>query len=178
MDDEARGVLSEAALAAAFGAFASRGGNGGPIRSLVAAMELVAILADDEPEPPAEILGVAAEDRRVEVEIDRVGEAVDWEFGRPNAFRPCSGSAPPAPRACSSSWAWSCWNGAAPLHTLDSREVKLHDTDRGRGKTPRRQRPPRPDGVLPRREDVGLVLADRLAGVVRGDLEHPAGGDP
>ena len=83
MDDEAREVLGEAALAVAFGAFASRGGgDGGPIHALVAAMGLMAILANEEPDPPAEIGGIAAEDGRVEAEIDRAGEAVDREFGR------------------------------------------------------------------------------------------------
>ncbi len=82
MDDEAREVLGEAALAVAFGAFASRGGDGGPIHTLVAAMGLMAILSGEEPDPPAEILGIAAEDARVEAEIDRAGEAVDREFGR------------------------------------------------------------------------------------------------
>jgi hypothetical protein len=82
MDDEAREVLGEAALAVSFGAFASRGGDGGPIHTLVAAMGLMAILAEEEPDPPAEILGIAAEDGRVEAEIDRAGEAVDGEFGR------------------------------------------------------------------------------------------------
>jgi hypothetical protein len=82
MDDEAREVLGEAALAVAFGAFASRGGDGGPIQTLVAAMGLMAVSAGEEPDPPAEILGIAAEDARVEAEIDRAGEAVDSEFGR------------------------------------------------------------------------------------------------
>ena len=82
MDDEAREVLGEAALAVSFGAFASRGGDGGPIHTLVAAMGLMAILSGEEPDPPAEILGIAAEDARVEAEIDRAGEAVDREFGR------------------------------------------------------------------------------------------------
>lgn len=82
MDDEAREVLGEAALAVSFGAFASRGGDGGPIQTLIAAMGLMAILAEEEPDPPAEILGIAAEDARVEGEIDRAGEAVDREFGR------------------------------------------------------------------------------------------------
>ena len=82
MDDESREVLGEAALAVAFGAFASRGGDGGPIHALVAAMGLMAILAGEEPDPPAEILGIAAGDARVEAEIDRAGEAVDAEFGR------------------------------------------------------------------------------------------------
>ena len=82
MDDEAREVLGEAALAIAFGAFASRGGDGGPIQTLIAAMGLMAILSGEEPNPPAEIGGIAAEDARVEAEIDRAGEAVDREFGR------------------------------------------------------------------------------------------------
>ena len=82
MDDEAREVLGEAALAVSFGAFASRGGDGGPIHTLVAAMGLMAILSGEEPDPPAEILGIAAEDGRVEAEVERAGEAVDREFGR------------------------------------------------------------------------------------------------
>ncbi len=82
MDDETREVLGEAALAVAFGAFASRGGDGGPIQVLIAALGLLAILSGEEPDPPAEILGIAAEDGRVEAEIDRAGEAVDREFGR------------------------------------------------------------------------------------------------
>ena len=82
MDDEAREVLGEEALASAFGAFASRGGDGGSLQTLIAAMGLMAISAEEEPDPPAEILGIAAEDARVEAEIDRAGEAVDREFGR------------------------------------------------------------------------------------------------
>jgi hypothetical protein len=82
MDDESREVLGEAALAVSFGAFASRGGDGGPIHTLVAAMGLMAILSGEEPDPPAEIGGIAAEDARVEAEVDRAGEAVDREFGR------------------------------------------------------------------------------------------------
>ena len=83
MDDEAREVLAEAALAVAFGAFASRGGDdAGPMHTLIAAMGLLAIRDGEEPDPPAEILGIAAEDARVEAEIDRTGEAVDAEFGR------------------------------------------------------------------------------------------------
>jgi hypothetical protein len=73
MDDEARKVLGEAALAVAFGAFASRGGDGGSIQTLIAAMGLMAILAEEEPDPPAEIMGIAAEDARVETEIDQAG---------------------------------------------------------------------------------------------------------
>ncbi|SHI87464.1 hypothetical protein SAMN02745194_01236 [Roseomonas rosea] len=82
LNDETREVLGEAALAVAFGAFASRGGDGGPIHTLTAAMGLMAILADEEPDPPAEIQAIAADDGRVEAEIDRAGEAVDQEFGR------------------------------------------------------------------------------------------------
>ncbi|MBL6454623.1 hypothetical protein JMJ55_04760 [Belnapia sp. T6] len=82
MDDEAREVLGEAALAVAFGAFASRGGDGGPIQTLIAAMGLLAILADEEPDPPAEILGIKAHDAQVEAEIDRAGEEIDQHLGR------------------------------------------------------------------------------------------------
>ncbi|MFC7735786.1 hypothetical protein ACFQX4_07960 [Roseomonas sp. GCM10028921] len=82
LSPEAREVLGEAALAVAFGAFASRGGDGGPIHTLTAAMGLMAILADEEPDPPAEIQGIVADDQRVEAEIDRAGEVIDQEFGR------------------------------------------------------------------------------------------------
>ena len=82
LDEDAREVLGEAALAVAFGAFASRGGDSGPMQALIAALGLMAVLSDEEPDPPAEILGIAAEDTRVEAEIDRAGEAVDREFGR------------------------------------------------------------------------------------------------
>ncbi len=82
MDDQSREVLGEAALAVAFGAFASRGGDGGPIQLLIGALGLMAILAGEEPDPPAEIMGIAAEDGRVEAEIDRAGEAIDREFAR------------------------------------------------------------------------------------------------
>jgi hypothetical protein len=82
LSPEMREVLGEAALAVAFGAFASRGGDGGPIHMLIAAMGLMAIVSGEEPDPPAEIMGVLAEDARVEAEIDRAGEVVDREFGR------------------------------------------------------------------------------------------------
>ncbi|MBX6375270.1 MAG: hypothetical protein IRZ13_13685 [Acetobacteraceae bacterium] len=82
MDKEAREALGEAALAVAFGAFAASGGEAGPMQALLAAMGLMAALADEEPDPPAEVLGIAAEDARVEDEIDRAGEALDAEFGR------------------------------------------------------------------------------------------------
>jgi hypothetical protein len=82
MDSETRQALGEAALAVAFDAFASRGGDAGPIHTLVAALGLLAILSGEEPDPPTEILGIAAEDGQVEVEIDRAGEAVDAAFGQ------------------------------------------------------------------------------------------------
>ncbi|WP_156963671.1 hypothetical protein [Muricoccus aerilatus] len=82
LSDDTREVLGEAALAVAYGAFASRGGDGGAIHTLVAAMGLMAHLSGEEPDPPAEILSIAAEDARVEAEIDRAGEAIDTEFGR------------------------------------------------------------------------------------------------
>jgi hypothetical protein len=81
MDPEMQEVLGEAALAVAFGAFASRGGEHGPIQTLIASLGLLAVLAEEEPDPPAEILGIAAEDSRVEAEIERAGEALDAEFG-------------------------------------------------------------------------------------------------
>ena len=82
MDPESRDALGEAALAVSFGAFASRGGEDGAMHMLVAAMGLMAMAAGEEPDPPAEIMAVLAEDGRVESEIDRAGEAVDHEFGR------------------------------------------------------------------------------------------------
>jgi hypothetical protein len=88
LDAETREVLGEAALAVAFGAFASRGGDGGPIQTLIAAMGLMAILAGEEPDPPAEIMGIAAQDERVEAEIDRAGEAIDQEYGRDASAEP------------------------------------------------------------------------------------------
>ena len=81
LNPETREVLGEAALAVAFGAFASRGGEAGPMHTLIAAMGLMAIQCGEEPDPPAEILGIAAEDSRVEREIDHAGEALDREFG-------------------------------------------------------------------------------------------------
>jgi hypothetical protein len=82
MDDEAREVLGDAALAIAYGAFASRGTDGGVMPMMLATLGLLAVAAGEEPDPPAEILGIGAEDARVEAEIDRAGDAVDAEFGR------------------------------------------------------------------------------------------------
>jgi hypothetical protein len=81
-DPESRAVLGEAALAVAFGAFAEQEDLHGAMQALLAALGLLAIQAGEEPDPPAEILGIAAEDARVEAEIDRAGEALDAEFGR------------------------------------------------------------------------------------------------
>jgi hypothetical protein len=82
MDETEREALGEAALAVAFGAFAAGGRETGPMQTLHAALGLMAVLAGEEPDPPGEILGLAAEDARVEAEIDRAGEALDAEFGR------------------------------------------------------------------------------------------------
>jgi len=82
MDEESRGVLGEAALAVAYGAFASQGGDSGSMHMLVGALGLMAAQAGEEPDPPAEIMGVLAEDEQVEREIDRAGDAIDGEFGR------------------------------------------------------------------------------------------------
>ncbi|MBP0494033.1 hypothetical protein [Roseomonas indoligenes] len=82
MDPESRTMLGEAALAVAYGAFARDGDDSGPMHMLVGAIGLMAIGAGEEPDPPAEIMAVLADDDRVEVEIDRAGEAVDTEFPR------------------------------------------------------------------------------------------------
>ncbi len=82
IDPETREVLAEAALATAYGAFATQGGDAGPMHMLIGAMGLMAVQAGEEPDPPAEIMGILAEDGRVEAEIDKAGEAVDREFGR------------------------------------------------------------------------------------------------
>lgn len=82
MSPHAREVLGEAALAVAYGAFASRRVDGGAIHTLIAAMGLMAILSGEQPDPPAEIMAISAEDSRVEQEIDRAGDTIDEEFGR------------------------------------------------------------------------------------------------
>jgi hypothetical protein len=92
MDDASREVLGEAALAVAFGAFASRGGDGGPIQTLVASLGLMAILAGEEPDPPAEIMSIAARDEQVEAEIDRAGEALDLNYGPDSALEEVVGA--------------------------------------------------------------------------------------
>ncbi|WP_338664248.1 hypothetical protein VQH23_03585 [Pararoseomonas sp. SCSIO 73927] len=82
MEPESRVVLGEAALAVAYGAFARDGDDSGPMHMLVGAIGLMAIGAGEDPDPPAEIMAVLADDERVEAEIDRAGEAVDTEFPR------------------------------------------------------------------------------------------------
>lgn len=82
IDPETREVLAEAALATAYGAFAAQGGDSGAMHMLIGAMGLMAVRMGEEPDPPAEIMGLLAEDAQVEAEIDRAGEAVDREFGR------------------------------------------------------------------------------------------------
>jgi hypothetical protein len=80
MDAESGEVLGEAALAVAFGAFAARGGDGGPIHTLVASIGLMAMLAGEEPDPPKEIASVLTDGDRVEAEIDRAESLADEEF--------------------------------------------------------------------------------------------------
>lgn len=82
LDGETKEVLGEAALAVAFGAFASRGGHEGPMHMLVSALGLMSVLAGQEPDPMGEVTSVLAEGEQVEAEIDRAGELVDQEFGR------------------------------------------------------------------------------------------------
>ena len=80
MDAESGEVLGEAALAVAFGAFAARGGDGGPIHTLVASIGLMAMLAGEEPDPPKEIASVLTDGDRVEAEIDQAESLADGEF--------------------------------------------------------------------------------------------------
>ncbi|MBP0444099.1 hypothetical protein J8J14_04845 [Roseomonas sp. SSH11] len=82
MDEESRAVLGEAALAAAYGAFAADGGEAGAMHMLVGAIGLMAASAGEDVDPPEDILSVLADGERVEAEIDQAGEAVDAEFGR------------------------------------------------------------------------------------------------
>ena len=75
-DEAAQEALGEAALAVAFGAFLARGGEAGPMQTLIASIGLLETLAGEEPDPPAEILGIAAEDDRVGVDGART-EQID-----------------------------------------------------------------------------------------------------
>jgi hypothetical protein len=80
MDAESGEVLGEAALAVAFGAFGARGGDGGPIHTLVASIGLMAMLAGEEPDPPQEIASVLTDGDKVEAEIDLAEVLADEEF--------------------------------------------------------------------------------------------------
>ncbi|GGC71353.1 hypothetical protein GCM10011504_56300 [Siccirubricoccus deserti] len=80
MDAESGEILAEAALAVAFGAFAARGGDGGPIHTLVASVGLLAMMAGEEPDPPAEIAAVLTDGDKVESEIERAGELADEAY--------------------------------------------------------------------------------------------------
>lgn len=75
-------VLGEAALAVAFGAFAARGGDDGPVHTLVASIGLMAILAGEEPDPPAEIGSVLTDGDQVETEIEQAGELADHVYAK------------------------------------------------------------------------------------------------
>jgi hypothetical protein len=75
-------VLGEAALAVAFGAFATRGGDDGPVHTLVASIGLMAMLAGEEPDPPAEIGSVLTDGDQVEAEIDQAGELADHAYAK------------------------------------------------------------------------------------------------
>src|SRR3712207_6362795 len=69
MDAKSRRVWGDASLEEAAAAAASRGGDGAPIRSLLGGRALVRRGAGGRRDPPAEILGIAAEDARVKQEI-------------------------------------------------------------------------------------------------------------
>jgi hypothetical protein len=82
LDAEGGEVLGEAALAVAFGAFAARGGDDGPVHTLVASIGLMAMLAGEEPDPPAEIGSVLTDSDQVEAEIDQAGELADHVYAK------------------------------------------------------------------------------------------------
>lgn len=82
LDAEGGEVLGEAAMAVAFGAFAARGGDNGPVHTLVASIGLMAMLAGEEPDPPGEIGSVLTDGDQVEAEIDQAGELADRVYAR------------------------------------------------------------------------------------------------
>ena len=82
MDPEVREALGEASLAVAYGAFASLDQAEGAMHMLVGATGLLALHAGEDADPSVEIMTLLADDTRVEVEIDRAGEALDQELGR------------------------------------------------------------------------------------------------
>ena len=82
MDPQVREALGEASLAVAYGAFASLDQAEGAMHMLVGATGLLALHAGEDADPSVEIMTLLADDARVEVEIDRAGEALDQELGR------------------------------------------------------------------------------------------------
>ena len=82
MNPEVREALGEASLAVAYGAFASLDQAAGAMHMLVGATGLLALHAGEDADPSVEIMTLLADDARVEVEIDRAGEALDQELGR------------------------------------------------------------------------------------------------
>ena len=79
MSPEVKEALGEAALAVAYGAFASQDEAAGAMHMLVGATGLLALHAGEDADPSSEIMGMLADDARVEAEIDRAGEALDQE---------------------------------------------------------------------------------------------------
>jgi len=82
MNPEVRAALGEAALAVAYGAFASQDHAAGALHMLVGATGLLALHAGEDADPVWEVMGVLADDDAVETEVDRAGDALDRELGR------------------------------------------------------------------------------------------------
>lgn len=82
MNPHIREALGEASLAVAYGAFATQDEAAGAMHMLVGATGLLALHAGEDADPSTEIMTVLADDARVELEIDRAGEALDQELGR------------------------------------------------------------------------------------------------
>lgn len=79
---DVREALGEASLAVAYGAFASQDEAAGAMHMLVGATGLLALHAGEDADPLAEVMNVLADGARVELEIDRAGDALDQELGR------------------------------------------------------------------------------------------------
>ena len=82
MDPEVREALGEAALAVAYGAFASQQPETGALHMLIGATGLLALHGGEDANPAEEIMALLADDAKVEIEVDRAGEALDRELGR------------------------------------------------------------------------------------------------
>jgi len=82
MHPDVREALGEASLAVAYGAFASQDEAAGAMHMLVGATGLLALHAGEDADPLTEVMNVLADDARVELEIDRAGDALDQELGR------------------------------------------------------------------------------------------------